>query len=107
MVHLRDDPLFEITIPSKTQFYLAMGRTILIGVGNEAARIVTEAGAGVSTPPENSAATAEAMLHLANLPKAELEAMGARARAAYDSRFVFKTTMDHIAQRVDRVLEAA
>ncbi len=107
VVHLKDDPLFEITIPSKTQFYLAMGRPVLIGVRGEAARIVTEAGAGISTPPENSAAMAEAMLHLANLPRIELQAMGARARAAYDSRFAFKATMDRIAGHVGAVLEKA
>jgi glycosyltransferase involved in cell wall biosynthesis len=107
VVHLKDDPLFEITIPSKTQFYLAMGKPILIGVSGEAARIVTEAGAGIVTPPENSAAMAEAMLHMAHLPQAELDAMGERGRATYQSRFAFKATMDRIAGHVDSVLKAA
>ena len=107
VVHLKDDPLFEITIPSKTQFYLAMGKPILIGVSGEAARIVTEAGAGIVTPPENSAAMAEAMLHMAHLPQAELDAMGERGRATYQSRFAFKATMDRITGHVDRVLKAA
>src|SRR6185312_15394395 len=44
VLHLWDDPLFEITIPQKTQFYMAMGKPILIGVRGEAAEFVTQAG---------------------------------------------------------------
>lgn len=103
VVHLKDDPLFEITIPSKTQFYLAMGRPILIGVSGEAATIVTEAGAGVAVAPENSEAMAQAMLDLATLPQAALDAMGARGRAYYDTRFAFNKTMDRIADHILRL----
>ena len=31
LVHLKDDPLFRITIPSKIQAYLAAGKPILAG----------------------------------------------------------------------------
>ena len=42
-----DDPLFEITIPSKTQFYLAMGRPIVAGAthldeGDEFGELIDE-----------------------------------------------------------------
>lgn len=107
VVHLKDDPLFEITIPSKTQFYLAMGKPILIGVSGEAARIVTRAEAGIAVPPENGEAMAEAMLHMANLPRAELNAMGERGQATYRSRFAFKSAMDRIAGHVGRLSGAA
>ena len=40
LVHLRDDPLFEITLPSKTQAYLAAGRPILMAVRGDAADLV-------------------------------------------------------------------
>src|SRR5512139_1186682 len=32
LLHLRDDPLFAITVPSKVQFYLAMGKPIIAGI---------------------------------------------------------------------------
>ena len=47
LVHLTDDPLFRITIPSKTQAYLYAGRPILMGVGGDAADLVTKANAGL------------------------------------------------------------
>src|SRR6266481_2995369 len=47
LVHLKDEPVFQITIPSKTQFYLAMGKPILMGMRGDAADLVKTAGAGV------------------------------------------------------------
>lgn len=50
LVHLRKDPLFEITIPSKTQAYLAMGKPVLMGVSGDAADLVKRSGAGICFP---------------------------------------------------------
>lgn len=83
LVHLRDDPLFSITIPSKTQAYLAAGRPILMAVRGDAANLVKEAGAGVCTIPENPGALAEAVCDLAALGSEQLSAMGERGRAYY------------------------
>lgn len=106
VAHLKDDPLFQITIPSKTQFYLAMGKPILIGVSGAAAQIVTEAGAGIVVPPEDVDALSKAMLHLASLQQSELDAMGVCGRKAYDTRFAFDSTVSHIASQINRVMEA-
>lgn len=106
VAHLKDDPLFQITIPSKTQFYLAMGKPILIGVSGAAAQIVTEAGAGIAVPPEDVDALSKAMLHLASLRQGELDAMGVRGRRAYDTRFAFDSTVSRIAGQINRVMEA-
>ncbi len=40
LVHLKEDPLFCITIPSKTQAYLAFGKPILMAVRGDAADLV-------------------------------------------------------------------
>lgn len=86
LVHLRNQPLFEITIPSKTQAYLMVGRPILMGVSGDAARLVDAAGAGIAFEPENPAALAEAVDQLRTLPVEEREQMGARGRAYYYSQ---------------------
>ena len=44
LVHLKDDPLFRITIPSKTQAYLALGRPVLMAVAGDAAALVARIG---------------------------------------------------------------
>jgi glycosyltransferase involved in cell wall biosynthesis len=102
VLHLLDDPLFAITIPSKLQFYMAMGQPILIGGTGEAALIVTESGAGVAVQPENVAAMAEAMVRMARLPPQELSEMGRRARAAYVARFSYAAAMSATLDCLDR-----
>lgn len=93
-MHLLDDPLFEITIPQKTQFYMAMGRPVLIGVRGEAADFVTQAQAGLAAEPGNVEQLAQAMVRLARMPRSELDAMGARGRDAYFRRFSFAQAID-------------
>lgn len=90
LVHLARDPLFAITVPSKTQAYLYAGRPIIMAVEGNAADLVARAGAGPVVEPENAAALAEAIAALANTPADEREKMGARGRAFYESELTFR-----------------
>ena len=55
LVHLRDDPLFSITIPSKTQAYLAARRPIVMAMRGDASdlTLARRANAGVCVAPED------------------------------------------------------
>src|SRR5581483_2917200 len=83
LAHLRDDPLFAITIPSKTQEYLAAGRPILMAVRGDAADLVRRAGAGVFAEPENPDSIACAVKQLALASSVERKQMGRRGREFY------------------------
>ena len=83
LVHLKKGPLFEITIPSKIQAYLATGKPIIIGVAGDAADIVREAGAGLEVESGNAEQIAEASLSLAGMGTDRLKAMGAAGKAYY------------------------
>ncbi|HEY8601368.1 MAG TPA: glycosyltransferase family 4 protein [Thermomicrobiales bacterium] len=80
LVPLRDIPLFDTFIPSKMFEIMAMGRPIVASVRGEAAAILERSGAAVVTPPETSAAIAEAILRLVDRPE-ERRVMGERGRA--------------------------
>ncbi len=103
LVHLRDDPLFEITIPSKTQAYLHAGRPVLMGVRGDAADIVARAGAGLVFTPEDPAALADAVRRMRDLPVDEREEMGRRGARHYDAELSLRVGADRF---VD-VLETA
>lgn len=103
VTHLKNDPLFEITIPSKTQFYMAMGKPVLVGVRGESARIVTAAGAGMAMEPDNEEAIAEAFRTMASMPRDKLDQMGAQARAAYDEQFSFASSMSRLVGHIGKV----
>ena len=83
LVHLRKDPLFEITIPSKTQAYMAVGKPLLMAVNGDAADLVLQSGAGVIAEPENADALANAAEKLAVMSHSELAAMGQQAVKYY------------------------
>jgi len=83
LVHLKDDPLFRITVPSKTQAYMAAGKPLVMAVRGDAADLVTMSGGGVLAQPENPESIADAVLTLASMPDTELVEMGGRAARYY------------------------
>jgi colanic acid biosynthesis glycosyl transferase WcaI len=83
LVHLKKDPLFTITIPSKTQAYMAAGKPILMAVDGDAADLVREAECGVVSESENPQALADAILALMKLPVPQRTQMGDSGRAYY------------------------
>lgn len=91
LVHLRDDPLFAITIPSKTQAYLAIGKPILMGVRGDAAAMVEDAAAGLTFAPEDAEAMASAITALSRMTPERRAAMGAAGAAYYASHLTFQT----------------
>lgn len=83
LVHLKRSPLFEVTIPSKTQAYLFSGRPIVMAVRGDASDIVREARAGILCEPENADAIADAIRALAQMSEPELRQMGLRGTEYY------------------------
>lgn len=83
LVHLRKDPLFEITIPSKTQAYMAVGKALLMAVNGDAADLVRQANCGLIAESENPQALADAVDALAAMPADKLNTMGENASRFY------------------------
>jgi colanic acid biosynthesis glycosyl transferase WcaI len=90
LVHLRKDPLFEITIPSKTQAYMAVGKPLLMAVNGDAADLVRQAQCGVTAASENPQALADAVDALAAMPVNRLKLMGENAASFYRAALDFK-----------------
>lgn len=89
LIHLADRPLFEVTIPSKTQFYLASGKPIVAGLVGEAAELIRASGAGLIAPPEDAHALSEIMLEMAAKSASERHAMGVKGKAFYVEHLSF------------------
>lgn len=83
LVHLRKDPLFSTTIPSKTQAYMAVGKPLLMAVDGDAAHLVENAAAGLVARSEEPQSIADAAECLAAMPAAALQTMGDNARNYY------------------------
>jgi glycosyltransferase involved in cell wall biosynthesis len=87
LVHLRDDPLFEITIPSKIQAYLAVGKPILLAVRGDAAKIIEEGDCGVVARPEDPVDIADAACKLYTMGEAGRQALSVNAGKHYLANF--------------------
>ncbi len=83
LVHLRKDPLFEITIPSKTQAYMAVGKPLLMAVNGDAAHLVSQARCGLIAESETPQALADTVDALAAMSAHDLKAMGDNASRFY------------------------
>lgn len=101
LVHLRDDPLFAITIPSKIQAYMAIGKPILMGVRGDAAKMLNDADAGVTFEPENASDLASAIRTMKSMPPAERQRMGDAGVRFYRERLSFAIGVATIARELE------
>ena len=104
LIHLQDKPLFEITLPSKTQAYMAAGRPILMAVRGDAADLVRTADAGVCCAPENPEELAQAALSFYAMPKSERERMGENGRKFYQRELSLKIGAEKFDQLFNKVI---
>jgi colanic acid biosynthesis glycosyl transferase WcaI len=105
LVHLNSDPLFEITIPSKTQAYMAAGKPLIMGVRGDAANLISMADCGVCIEPENAVSLAEAAKHLMLLSSDDIQKLGKNAACFYDDKLSVKAGVDAFAEIFEKVLD--
>lgn len=84
LVHLREDPLFDITIPSKTQAYMAAGKPVILVGRGDAATLIENSGCGFTAPPERPDELVEAIRKMAALSPDARQAMGRAGREYYE-----------------------
>jgi glycosyltransferase involved in cell wall biosynthesis len=84
---LRRERIFAYTIPSKIQSYIACGKPVIAALEGEGGRIIREAGAGWTVPPQDPPALAQAVLQASRAAKSELYAMGERGRKWFLEHF--------------------
>jgi glycosyltransferase involved in cell wall biosynthesis len=105
LVHLKRDPLFEITIPGKTIAYLACGRPVLCAVAGDTAEVVRDAGAGLVCPPEDPIALAQAVRELCMMPRDQREAMGQMGRRAFLANYTRALSVDRYEKLLTQVAQ--
>ncbi len=93
LLHLKRNPAYAITIPSKTYTYLSAGRPIVAAAEGDVANLVQEIGVGLVCSPENPAELARSVTTLYELPESAREAMGRKGRHASVTRFSRSTTV--------------
>jgi colanic acid biosynthesis glycosyl transferase WcaI len=103
LVHLKDDPLFSITVPSKIQAYMFAGKPILNGVRGDAACLVADAKCGVNFEPENTDSLASAIEAIMALPPHVLMELGLSGRAFYERQMSYKVGSERLLNLLENV----
>lgn len=96
LVTLKDEFIFSLTIPSKTQAYMASGKPILTminGVGND---VVEDAKCGLTAKAEDYETLAANVRKMYGMSKEELAEMGRAAKAYYDKNFAKDMVIDRV-----------
>ena len=100
VLQLRDDPLFEITIPSKLQHYMSCGKPILAALKGEAKNLINESDSGFVTNPEDSVAMAASLKRLLEMKPADRVAMGEAGRRYYEKEMAFENAITFTEARI-------
>ncbi len=106
LVHLKDDPLFRITIPSKTQTYLHMGKPIIMAMSGDASDLVKQAGAGLISSSGDPDALVNAVQRLVALSMEDREQMGRSGAQFYQKHLSMQVGIGAFEQRILAMVEA-
>jgi glycosyltransferase involved in cell wall biosynthesis len=91
LVTLKADPIFELTVPSKVQAYLAAGKPILAAIDGEGARVIDESGAGLTGGAGDAASLAANMRKFHSMDADTLNKMSLNAKNYFDKNFDMST----------------
>jgi len=96
LVTLADEKIFASTVPNKVQAYMAAGRPILACLNGEGARLVQEAGAGITIPAEDAQGLADAVLRLYRMPSQLRSELGENGRKYFKKHFDHNQLVDDL-----------
>lgn len=96
LVSLKDDKIFNLTVPAKVQAYMSASKPIIAMLNGEGAEIIQEAKCGLAVPAGNSKRLAETILKMSNLPSSRLEQMGVNSRNFFHENYQLSSCIDNL-----------
>lgn len=90
---LKDSLIFNLTCPAKLQAYMSAGKPVLAMINGEGASIVKEAECGFSVPAGNSAALADTIITMSEMPVDVLSKMGINGKEYCRHHFSFEDNL--------------
>lgn len=106
VVSLVDDPLFHVTLPSKTQALLAQAKAILNSAPGDAARLVVESEVGWTCRPGSADAIASMIREAVLAGHSEWVRRGQAGRRLYDEEMSREVGASRLAQILREAIDA-
>lgn len=96
LVSLKDDEIFNLTVPAKVQAYMSAGKPMVAMLNGEGAQIIEEAKCGLSVPAGNSQRLADTIIEMANRPTEELLQMGENSKLFFRENYQLSSCIDNL-----------
>lgn len=93
---LKTNSVFEKTIPGKVQAYLAAGRPIIAMIDGEAARVISDAGAGMTCPSGDAEGLVRIVHDMVSLSISERAEMGRSGQKYYAEHYSKELLFDRL-----------
>lgn len=100
LLTLTADPVISMTLPGKTQGYMAAGKPIIAAADGEISRTITRSECGFCAPAEDEEGLARAVLAFLDCP--DKRRLGENAARYYQSNFTRERFMDELEAELRR-----
>ena len=87
LVSLKNEEIFNLTIPAKTQSYMAFGKPIVAMLNGEGASLIQEAQCGIAVPAGDYKTLAKKICDMKLMEQERLQQMGANGKQFYETYF--------------------
>lgn len=102
LVSLKDELIFNLTVPAKLQAYMAAGKPVVAMLNGDAAQLVDEAKCGLASSAGNSDGLVHNILQLKDMNKDELVSLGMNGREFYKKYFDKTRCIDHLCELLSK-----
>lgn len=96
LVSLKDDPIFNLTVPAKVQAYMSSGKPILAMLNGEGADTIIEANCGFTASASNEVELSQMMIKASSMKKNELDVLGENGKKFYEKFFTMKNCISKL-----------
>jgi glycosyltransferase involved in cell wall biosynthesis len=96
MVSLKDDWIYNLTIPSKVQFYMAQEKPILAMLNGDGADLINAAQCGIAVKVDDLSALKYAVKKFYYMSKKELKVLGNNGKNYYEQHFRKEERMNQL-----------
>lgn len=101
LVSLKDNLIFNLTVPAKIQAYMSAGKPILSMMNGEGSRIIEEAKCGFTTNAGNAVELAQMIRRVYRMKKEDLIQLGENGYRFGKQHFDFTKCMDHLCSMIE------
>lgn len=102
LVSLKDDPIFNLTVPAKVQAYMSAGKPIVAMLNGDGAELIQEAQCGTAVNAGDFKKLASILLEISQKSQQDLELYGENSKKYYKENFTLKQCINNLERIISK-----